>query len=137
MIIVGVDFSAGSAAAASVALRLAVQSGAAWRLIHVRSKAGFEDDSDWGRDEWIQGMGLIDGDVEFRSGVPWIELVRAVGESDAALLVAGTHGRSGFQPLRLGQTAELVSLRSHAPVMLVPPFHKAVRTAPRFKTAIS
>jgi nucleotide-binding universal stress UspA family protein len=137
MIIVGIDFSTGSATAASVALRLAQQSGAQWRILHVTTSAGLDDIDRDTCEQWLEGLGLTEADVERRRGVPWIELVRAVGEVDATLLVAGTHGRTGFQPLRLGQTAELVSLRSPAPVVLVPPMHTFVASAVRPTKSIS
>lgn len=125
MIIIGVDFSPGSAAAASVALRLAGRDGSRCRLLHVRPRSLLEDGSAVDPERWLERLGATGRDIESRDGVAWIELVRAVGESDASMLVVGTHGQSGFQPLRLGRTAESVALRSPAPVLLVSPTHTA------------
>jgi nucleotide-binding universal stress UspA family protein len=59
--------------------------------------------------------------VRLRHGEPWVELVKFAEEVGATLVVAGTHGRSGFQPFRLGTTAAAVALRCRAPVVLVSP----------------
>lgn len=132
MIIVGVDFSAGSAGAATVALRMAVQLRDAVRLVHVRNTLGGEPWDDAG--SWLDGLGLEARDVEMGQGVPWAELVRRAGAEDAMLLVVGTHGLSGFQPLRLGRTAELIVLRSPVPVVLVPPLPMLEPTSARTHT---
>lgn len=123
MIIIGVDFSPGSAAAASVALEMADRLEASWRLLHVRpTTTGHESAVPEGsEDAWLELMTLGPGDVERRQGVPWIELTRAASERNVRLLAVGTHGQSGFQPLRLGRTAESLVLRSAAPVLLVSP----------------
>ena len=47
----------------------------------------------------------------------------------ADLVVMGTHGRSGFERLFLGSTAEKVLRKAHCPVMTVPP--KAPDAMPR------
>jgi nucleotide-binding universal stress UspA family protein len=138
LIIVGVDFSAGSAVAATVARQMAAERGTASSLVHVRGALDSAREHEEMSDEWLDGLGLTRGDVEVRKGVPWVELVRAAGEREATLLVAGTHGRSGFQPLRLGKTAELIALRSPTPVVLVPPIQTAeAMTTSRSHTKIS
>jgi nucleotide-binding universal stress UspA family protein len=73
------------------------------------------------RSRWFESLAVEADAVEVRGGVPWIELVRAAGQRGAAFLIAGTHGETGFQPLRLGTTAGLVALRCPTPVVLVPP----------------
>lgn len=120
MIVVGVDFSEGSAAAAAVALQMATTRREAVCLIHVRAPGGLAEriGPEW--DEWCEPFGLRAGDIEVCTGIPWIELVRAAGEKNASFLVTGTHGATGLQPLRLGTTAALVALRSPTPVVLVP-----------------
>ena len=134
MIIVGVDFSAGSAIAAAVARGMAEERRTESRLIHVRRSFGVEQPADERSDEWLEGLGLEASDVESRRGVPWVELVRAAVDLEAELVVAGTHGRSGFQPLRLGTTAELIALRSPTPVLLVPPIRVPRPAAARTDT---
>jgi nucleotide-binding universal stress UspA family protein len=120
MIVVGVDFSDGSAAAATVALLMAAKQREPVHMIHVCASYGFDERSQLDSDEWLERLDLLPADVEVRAGVPWVELVRAAGQRDASFLIAGTHGLTGAQPLRLGTTAALVALRSPTPVVLVP-----------------
>jgi nucleotide-binding universal stress UspA family protein len=121
VVVVGVDFSAGAAAALETGRALACLEGAGLCLVHVSRRR---------RSEWLpadrEAAWLRDHDVDptalhLRHGEPWVELVRMADEMEASLLVTGTHGESGFQPLRLGATASHVALRSRSPVVLVPP----------------
>ena len=48
-----------------------------------------------------------------------MELVRVAGERGAQMIVVGTHGRSGFQPVALGSTAARLALLSPRPTLLV------------------
>jgi len=70
---------------------------------------------------WLREHGVDPETIRLRQGEPWVELVKVAEELGATLVVAGTHGRSGFQPFRLGTTAASVALRSRAPVVLVSP----------------
>jgi len=58
-------------------------------------------------------------EVHVRRGVPWVELVRYAKERKARMIVAGRHGRSGFQPSALGSTAQRLATSSRVPVLLV------------------
>jgi nucleotide-binding universal stress UspA family protein len=49
------------------------------------------------------------------------EIVSAAGELPADLLVAGTHGRSGFERLLIGSVAEKLLQRIVCPMLTVPP----------------
>lgn len=49
------------------------------------------------------------------------EILTQADRLDADLIVMGTHGRSGFESLFLGSTAEKVLRKSKRPVMTVPP----------------
>jgi nucleotide-binding universal stress UspA family protein len=49
------------------------------------------------------------------------EILAQVDQVHADLLVMGTHGRSGFERLFLGSTAEKVLRKARCPVMTVPP----------------
>jgi nucleotide-binding universal stress UspA family protein len=118
VIIVGIDYSEGSAAAVKVARALAGL-GVPVRPVHVCGSSRVEGPTS-GAEAWLEALGFEPGDVEERTGVPWVELVRSAQEHGASLLIAGTHGDSGFQPFKLGGTAELVALRSRTPVVLVP-----------------
>lgn len=55
-----------------------------------------------------------------REGLPAIEVVRAVEELSADLVVMGTHGRTGLSHLVLGSVAERVVRTCPVPVLTVP-----------------
>lgn len=59
-------------------------------------------------------------DGELREGKPAVEIARAAQELHADLIVMGTHGRSGFQPLALASVAEKVLRRARCPILTVP-----------------
>ncbi|MDP2959402.1 MAG: universal stress protein [Longimicrobiales bacterium] len=118
---VGVDFSEGSAGALQTGRALAGLGGSQVCVVHVRR----ERSAPWrpGRSEtaWMREHRVDPETVRLRHGEPWVELVKLAEEVGATLVVAGTHGRSGFQPFRLGTTAANVALRCRAPVVLVSP----------------
>lgn len=118
-VVVGVDFSAPAGRAVREARHLAGRLGYGMQLVHVREDRA---DEPWTPDEvarqWMAREGVTSHDVTTRAGIPWVELIRLT-ESDAELLVLGTHGRSGSQPLALGTTASRVVLASTRPVLLV------------------
>jgi nucleotide-binding universal stress UspA family protein len=55
--------------------------------------------------------------ASLRRGVVWREIVAAVGETNADLLVIGTHGRRGFEHALLGSVAEKIV--RHSPVRVL------------------
>lgn len=59
-------------------------------------------------------------------GPPHIEIVRHARDTNADLIVVGTHGRTGIAHAVLGSVAERVVHRSACPVLVVP----ALRSAP-------
>lgn len=54
-------------------------------------------------------------------GDPAREIVRFADELEADLIVAGTHGRSGYDRVTLGSVAEKVLRKASCPVMTLPP----------------
>ncbi len=54
-----------------------------------------------------------------RNGSPETEIVRAIRELMPALVIMGTHGRTGLSRLMLGSVAEYVITRSPVPVMTI------------------
>jgi nucleotide-binding universal stress UspA family protein len=120
VVVVGVDFSEGAAEALAVARDLTAQAHDPIRLVHVAVSGDLDDVPPAVREHWLGEAALLSSDIEERSGLPWVELVRAAVEHGARLIVVGTHGRTGFQPLRLGGTATHLALRSRTPVVLVP-----------------
>ena len=120
MLIVGTDFSATAAMAVSEARNLAEELGVALRLVHVRpippSRDWVPSDEDLA---WLEDASVTEADLTLRRGTPWVELVRVAKECKARLIVVGTHGRSGFQPVTLGSTAARLALLAPLPVLLV------------------
>jgi len=53
-------------------------------------------------------------------GVAWEQILAAVGESKADLIVMGTHGRRGVEHALMGSVAERVVQLSPIPVLTVP-----------------
>lgn len=121
MVVVGLDFSTGASDALEAGRELAAMAGTGVCPVHV-VREGREP---WRpapeESAWLARRGLRQGEVRVRRGEPWVELVKAAEELGASLVVAGTHGESGFQPFRLGTTASNVALRCRTPVVLVPP----------------
>lgn len=56
-----------------------------------------------------------------RMGNPFVEIVKYAEESEADLIVVGTHGRGGLGHLLLGSVAEKVVRRAKCPVLTVRP----------------
>jgi nucleotide-binding universal stress UspA family protein len=54
-----------------------------------------------------------------KMGLPWQQIVDACKESDADLLIMGTHGRRGLEHAILGSVAEKVVRLSSIPVLTV------------------
>lgn len=117
--VVGVDFSEGSAAAVIEARWIAEDLGLTPQFVHV-----LED----GKDEpepvdigaWLKAYDLERSAIQVLHGVAWIELGRMAAATASRLVVVGSHGRSGFQPLKPGRTALRLVLRSPIPVVVVP-----------------
>ncbi len=127
-LVVGVDFSEGSAAAVEEARSLAERLGLEPVFAHV-----IEDDPGVATpaeiDGWLTARGLERSAIRMLRGLAWIELGRCARQSASRLLVVGSHGRSGFQPLRPGRTATRLTLRSPIPVLVVPTGRRAAAAA--------
>jgi nucleotide-binding universal stress UspA family protein len=54
-----------------------------------------------------------------RRGVPWTEILAAIEETSADLVVTGTHGRRGVSHALLGSVAEKIVRTSRVPVLTV------------------
>jgi nucleotide-binding universal stress UspA family protein len=59
--------------------------------------------------------------IAHRIGVPYSEIIRYADETQADLIVMGTHGRTGLRHALLGSTAEKVVRRAPCPVLTVGP----------------
>jgi nucleotide-binding universal stress UspA family protein len=119
-VMVGTDFSDTAAVALAEARRLARLLGAAVEVVHVVDGSEVEG---WGAgaDAWLRAAAVEPGELVVRFGSPWVELVRYAAETSPALVVVGSHGLSGYQPLTVGSTASRVTVHSRCPVVLVSP----------------
>jgi len=63
----------------------------------------------------------LDWETVIRQGEPFLEIIRFAREEDIDLIVIGTHGRSGFEHIIFGSTAEKVVRKAPCPVLSVRP----------------
>lgn len=121
-IIVGTDFSDTAGVALQEARRLAGLMGAGLRVVHVLDVA---PSASWDQTgavrAWLERAGLTVEDMVIRVGKAWVELARYAAETAPLLVVVGSHGQSGFQPLEIGSTATRLTLQSRCPVVVVSP----------------
>lgn len=119
-ILVATDFSPAAAAAVEEAHVLGERLGARLELLHVAEDYSAEE---WRHrpavTAWLASAGVADSEILTRSGVPWVEVVRRAEEIDAVLLIIGSHGQSGFHPLRLGTTAARIAGVAPCPTVVV------------------
>jgi len=122
-IVVGTDFSAGSTLAVEEGRQLSRSLGVGLVVVHVTASAGAEPPalSMSLEPEWLKSMDLDPDVLVRRQGVPAVELARLAREIKAVLIVLGTHGASGYQPVALGATASRLALLAPCPVVLVGP----------------
>lgn len=139
-IVVGTDFSVCAARALSFAVSLARSQGAKIHLLHVLMEPVQAFDvaaalpyPDAGvRKEWEDAANArlerearaaekrgVTATFELKWGRPSDVLVQAAQARKASLVVVGTHGRSAFEKLLLGSTAERVVRLSPVPVLTV------------------
>lgn len=133
-VLVGTDFSEAARVALQEARRLAARVGTHVEVLHVvesglagwlAASAGAGGAGDLAG--WLTDVGMTAADLRIRYGSAWVELTRYAGEVDPVMIVIGSHGRSGYQPLSVGSTATRLSVQSRWPVVLVSP-RLAVRT---------
>ena len=151
-IAVGVDLSDAAARALRYADALAHRFGATLAVGHVSEEAlypefyypvlapgmgGSRSAEEVGEevDEWLRQEGVDPADVDCRvlAGRAAIELSDWAEETDADLLVVGSHGRRGFRRLLVGSVAEEVVRRCRRPVLTVRPQEEEEQEADREK----
>jgi len=119
-VLIATDFSPSSAAALEQGRWLSERLGAYPEILHVVENHSTDQ---WQRDPaaqtWISAAGLSGASIVTRAGTPWVEIVRRAQDIGAVLLVVGSHGQSGFHPLRLGSTAERLGTAAPCPIVLV------------------
>jgi len=72
-------------------------------------------------DKWAVEVSAKVKDVEKMvvRGVPFVEIIRTAKDTQADLIVIGTHGRTGIDHLLFGSTAEKVVRKAPCPVLTV------------------
>ena len=122
-IVVGYDFSAGSAKAVGLAVDIANRWRCDLRLVYVSER--YEDEVPL-REEIERrvselAMGMKEGRMEYvvRQGSPAEELAAQAEADRAELLVVGTHGMSGLKTNLLGGNSYRTIERSAVPVLIV------------------
>ena len=121
-VLVALDLSDAANGALREARQLADGLAARLEIVHVAEDVGEEDAAtEAALRDWLERHGSISDVVVMRRGLPWLELVRYAADRRASVLVVGSHGRSGFQPLTLGSTAAKLALAAPCPVLVVGP----------------
>lgn len=138
-ILLPTDFSEGAVSSAVAARRIAEQFGASLHVLHVLDEPVALDPMFRGdiplemlRERMgkyaAEGMeafvaanlaGLEGVTASVVSGVPYREIVRVARESNADLIVIGTHGRTGVEHVLFGSTAEKVVRNAQCPVLTI------------------
>jgi nucleotide-binding universal stress UspA family protein len=134
--LVPVDFSKGSEAALDSAIRIAKEHGGKLLLLHVIStaytfplEAGFPDIFETLEKNARESMSELIRRKRLKprqcrsmliAGVNPADVIAAVAKkSRAAMIVMGSHGKTGFQRFMLGSVAERTLRYAHCPVLIV------------------
>lgn len=133
VIVVPVDFEAASSKAIATAKDLAARFGADVVLVHVYQLPvytypgleptllpGFHTEVTAAAQRAVDELAKREGmQAVLREGDPATEILAAAEEMNAAMIVMGTHGRTGLAHLFLGSVAEKVVRKSKVPVLTV------------------
>jgi nucleotide-binding universal stress UspA family protein len=105
-----------------------------WIVMGLRTLDGLAEDARSRATKAFAGTG-IRWDFQVRAGQPGQEILRAVEELDADLIVIGSNCHSTFHNYLVGSTTAYVTAHAHVPVVVVrlPAPHRARR--PRRDTA--
>lgn len=144
-VVVGIDGSANSGRALSVALRAADRLDAELHVVHAVGltaeidgrhlpSVDHRDELSAAIEAWCAPLADagVTFDTELVDGPPVDVLLRTAKRLDAELIVVGRRGAGGRPELLLGSTAHQVVEHAHVPVLVVPPIgHSAtVGTTP-------
>lgn len=134
IIIVGIDFSKGSMHALRYAIGVSNKVGANVMMVHVqkpyREDSVYPDETGIQRKEAKERMeelvesfkdDMKEGKLMFkiRSGKVEKEIINQAKYHDAFLIVAGTHGVSGFEPFWLGSNAYKIVTGAPCPIITI------------------
>jgi nucleotide-binding universal stress UspA family protein len=120
-VVVGIDFSSGSADAVREARRISHQIAGTLDLVHVATDGSAAWRGDPDAANWLARHEVQPESLMVRVGLPWVELARYASETQPAMIVVGSHGGSGFHPLGLGSTTARLGVVSPVPVLVVAP----------------
>jgi nucleotide-binding universal stress UspA family protein len=126
-VVAGTDFSETAGVALTEARRLSSLLGVRLEVVHVVDGAPAGGASRAAADAWLRSMGVAPDALVVRYGRPWVELARYAAEVLPTLVVVGSHGESGYQPLTIGSTAARLSMQAGCPVVLVSPRVRGVK----------
>ncbi|MCR5445548.1 MAG: universal stress protein [Bacteroidales bacterium] len=122
-VVVGFDFSSGSAYAVDLAIDIANRWQSDIRLVYVKEKKEDEgpiraeiERRNAGVAHLLKGIKL---EYVLRKGNPADELTSQAKEDDASLLIVGTHGMSGMKKSLLGRNSYKTIEQSPVPVLIV------------------
>ena len=122
-VVVGFDFSSGSAYAVDLAIDIANRWQTDIRLVYVKEKDEDEKPIRAEIEQRNAAVGhLLHGiklEYVIREGNPADQLVAQAEEDDARLLIVGTHGMSGMKKNMLGRNSYKTIERSPVPVLVV------------------
>ena len=127
-----VDFSQPGRYAFDYACAVARKHGAALELLHVVEASAYAEDAmpagqpsceeslQMKLREWAEQAGCP-ATTRLVAGVPCIEIISRANETQADMIVIGTHGRTGMKHLLIGSVAERVVRTASCPVLTVRP----------------
>lgn len=134
-VVVGFDFSSGSAYAVDLAIDIANRWQVDIRLVYVKEKK--EDETPIREEIERRNAGvahLLNGiklEYVIREGNPADQLTQQARDDNASLLIVGTHGMSGMKKSLLGRNSYRTIELSPVPVLIVREdfnFHKTLET---------
>lgn len=85
-------------------------------LIEDMQKSAWKEMDKWAAE--VSGAGREIGKMVVR-GVPFVEIIKTAKDTNADLIVIGTHGRTGIDHMLFGSTAEKVVRKAPCPVLTV------------------
>ena len=122
-VVVGFDFSSGSAYAVDLSIDIANRWQSDIRLVYVKEKKEDEGPIRAEIEQRIAGVAHLLHNIKMeyviRQGSPADELTAQAREDNASLLIVGTHGMSGMKTNMLGRNSYKTIEQSAVPVLIV------------------
>lgn len=137
-ILVPIDFSDNSKKAIRYAVPLAKQFGASITLINIIEPTVFPSDFGFGQmsfpdverelvDKAERELAGIVDDLKttvkivsvVKAGIPFVEITNYAADEEFDLIIVATHGRTGFEHILFGSTAEKIIRKAPCPALVV------------------